>query len=157
MKMYPQHQWDRSKFEHAMTSNSKKSLQLALKRALERICRESALHTQSLSALYNSHTLSTDVIEEHVSQTLSHSNSAHEIQLDLYIPSLDLAFEYQGLQHYFDVHVFGETENQQHRDVEKAVLCASNCLRVVEVPFWWNESETSVELTIQRLSRYCKS
>ena len=45
------------------------------------------------------------------------------MQLDAYVPALNLAFEYQGEQHYTEVYMFGKQENQAVRDDEKKELC----------------------------------
>ena len=45
------------------------------------------------------------------------------MELDAYVPDLKLAFEYQGEQHYKDIHTFGQQGNQAARDDEKKELC----------------------------------
>ena len=55
--------------------------------------------------------------------------------LDVYIPSLNIAIEYQGIQHYEPLEIFGGEENfkiQQQRDMEKKKLCAENGVRLIE-------------------------
>lgn len=55
--------------------------------------------------------------------------------LDIYIPSLNTAIEYQGIQHYKPLEIFGGEENfkiQQQRDMEKKNLCAENGVRLIE-------------------------
>lgn len=55
--------------------------------------------------------------------------------LDVYIPSLNTAIEYQGIQHYEPLEIFGGEENfkiQQQRDMEKKKLCAENGVRLIE-------------------------
>lgn len=53
------------------------------------------------------------------------------MHLDVYIPSLNVAFEYQGKQHYTAVEYFGgheALEKTKSRDAEKARLCEENGL-----------------------------
>lgn len=55
--------------------------------------------------------------------------------LDVYIPSLNVAIEYQGRQHYEPLEIFGGEENfkiQQHRDIKKKQLCAENGVKLIE-------------------------
>ena len=55
--------------------------------------------------------------------------------LDIYIPSLKIAFEYQGEQHYYAIDFFGgETalKQNQERDAKKKRLCASNGIKLIE-------------------------
>ena len=67
------------------------------------------------------------------------------MQLDVFIPSRSLAFEYQGQQHYEEVGVFQPTETYQQRDEEKRILCAANNIKLIEVPYWWNRSQESLQ------------
>ena len=58
--------------------------------------------------------------------------------LDLYIPSLSTAIEYQGVQHYLPVEFFGGEEAlSQRRDLDrvKKELCEANSVRLIEWPY----------------------
>ena len=58
--------------------------------------------------------------------------------LDLYIPSLRTAIEFQGIQHYHPVPFFGGEEALQHRqelDRQKKQLCRENQVRLIEWPY----------------------
>ncbi|MBQ9643302.1 MAG: hypothetical protein IJV26_04610 [Lachnospiraceae bacterium] len=55
--------------------------------------------------------------------------------LDLYIPSLRTAIEYQGIQHYLPVAFFGgdeALEERQELDQQKKKLCEQNNVRLIE-------------------------
>jgi len=55
-------------------------------------------------------------------------------RLDIFIPGLKLAIEYQGLQHYEPVPFFGGEEGfsrTQSRDKRKADLCAENDVTLI--------------------------
>ncbi|MBR3396428.1 MAG: hypothetical protein IKG70_01075 [Lachnospiraceae bacterium] len=55
--------------------------------------------------------------------------------LDLYIPSLSTAIEYQGIQHYLPVDFFGGEEALTQRrelDLQKRKLCEENGIRLIE-------------------------
>lgn len=47
------------------------------------------------------------IFENYSHETLRFPQANHSIELDVYIPDLKLAFEYQGKQHYHDTMVFG--------------------------------------------------
>ena len=58
--------------------------------------------------------------------------------LDIYIPSIKTAIEYQGIQHYHPVEFFGGEEALAQRkelDRIKKELCDSNGVRLVEWPY----------------------
>lgn len=58
--------------------------------------------------------------------------------LDMYIPSLRTAIEYQGIQHYLPVDFFGGEEalaQRQDLDAVKKQLCGENEVRLIEWPY----------------------
>ena len=58
--------------------------------------------------------------------------------LDIYIPSLQTAIEFQGIQHYHPIGFFGGEEALAHRqelDQQKKILCEENHIRLVEWPY----------------------
>lgn len=76
------------------------------------------------------------------------------LRLDIYVPDLDLAFEYQGEQHYNPVSLFGGEEafrRTVERDELKKKLCRENGVHLVEIKF--NQPLTALTLR-QRLRRY---
>jgi hypothetical protein len=62
--------------------------------------------------------------------------------LDIYLPEHDIAFEYQGYQHYSPSshsklppnEAFIQFENQRDRDLEKRILCKQHGIRLYEIP-----------------------
>ncbi len=55
--------------------------------------------------------------------------------LDIFIPELQTAIEYQGIQHYKPIEVFGGKEHfekQQELDRKKRFLCSENNIRLIE-------------------------
>jgi len=51
-------------------------------------------------------------------------SSGYNMELDVYVEDLKLAFEYQGEQHYRPIYGMGtDFEQQQRRDQEKRVAC----------------------------------
>lgn len=64
--------------------------------------------------------------------------------LDLYIPSIQTAIEYQGIQHFHPVEFFGGEEALAKRmelDQNKKKLCQENKVRLVEWPYSLAPSE----------------
>ena len=68
--------------------------------------------------------------------------------VDLYIPSLRTAIEYQGIQHYHPVGFFGGEEalaQRQELDQKKRQLCKENDVRLVEWPYSMEPTDENVE------------
>ena len=67
--------------------------------------------------------------------------------LDLYIPSIRTAIEYQGVQHYMPVGFFGGEEalaERQALDRTKRLLCEENAVRLIEWPYSLEPNEENV-------------
>lgn len=72
--------------------------------------------------------------------------------LDIFIPSIYTAIEYQGEQHYSAVPVFGGEENLKNniaRDKAKREKCANNGIRLIE---WSHSERASVQNVLKELS-----
>ena len=70
----------------------------------------------------------TGVTQAGVEEDYKHSKMIHStgtnMELDVYIDQLKLAFEYQGEQHYRPIYgMGGDFEQQQIRDAEKQRAC----------------------------------
>ena len=71
--------------------------------------------------------------------------------LDLYIPSLQTAIEYQGIQHFLPIDFFGGDEALQQRqnlDRQKKDLCRQNGVRLIEWPYRIEPTEENVRKTL---------
>lgn len=69
--------------------------------------------------------------------------------LDLYIPSLRTAIEYQGIQHFHPVEFFGGEEAllaRQELDQQKRRLCGENKVRLIEWPYDLEPVDKNIEI-----------
>ena len=67
--------------------------------------------------------------------------------LDLFIPSLQTAIEYQGIQHYRLVDFFGGEEallQRQELDRQKRILCEENNVRLIEWPYGLEPTDRNI-------------
>jgi hypothetical protein len=58
--------------------------------------------------------------------------------LDIYIPSLRVGIEYQGIQHYQPIEFFGGEEalyQRQKLDEQKRQICKENGVKLIEWPY----------------------
>ena len=74
--------------------------------------------------------------------------------LDVYAPSIKIAFEYQGQQHYEPIEVFGgwqHFEKQKENDKQKREICKNNGIDLIE----WKYTENINKFVLdQKLSEY---
>jgi len=67
-----------------------------------------------------------------------HRSFSNGMELDLFIPSLSLAFEYQGHQHYHCNSTSSPLEYRKRIDQLKAEICDRASITLLEIPCWWN-------------------
>lgn len=67
------------------------------------------------------------------------------MEFDVFIPSQNLAFEYQGEIHYEDSLHYGETKYRQHVDQQKRSICEKAGIKLVTVPYWWDGTLTALK------------
>lgn len=75
------------------------------------------------------------------------SDWLHMQSIDIYIPSIFIGIEYQGVQHYKPIEHFGGEEHfrhQQDNDRKKKELCSKNGVTLIEWPYTENISETNL-------------
>jgi hypothetical protein len=76
--------------------------------------------------------------------------SKRKAQIDAFISSLAIAFEFQGEQHY-GAHIYGHTSRSISNDAEKRSFCSKLGVTLIEVPFWWDKSKEQLESAIARV------
>lgn len=70
------------------------------------------------------------------------------LELDIYFPQLQLAFEFNGQQHYHEVGFFGPVEIYRRRDEQKQRLCEEQGIKLVTIPYWWDQRLQSLAASI---------
>lgn len=119
---YPDYSWD----EKLLSRRNKKACQFILKRKVE-----------SLFPGFH-------VKEDYRHPDIRYESTSKIGELDLFLPDINLAFEYNGEQHYHDYPAFAPVELYVQRDAEKLKLCKLNGIDLVVVPYWWDETEASL-------------
>ena len=72
--------------------------------------------------------------------------------MDLFLPVDKLAFEYQGEQHFQDVYRIGYLWQKQRKDDEKRKICGRDGIKLIEIPYWWDRTMSSLVATIHQHS-----
>jgi hypothetical protein len=70
------------------------------------------------------------------------------MELDIFLPSLSLAIEYQG-EHHFKGHFSYGTSSIQAKDAEKKSACKEHGITLITVPYWWKKDAHSLMKMIQ--------
>jgi len=73
------------------------------------------------------------------------------MMFDIYIPSLNLIVEYQGVQHYYDHFMLGDVKSQLERDKQKRIACKYLNITYLEVPYWWQYDKDSILAIIHQV------
>jgi len=64
--------------------------------------------------------------------------------------ALQLAFEYQGRQHYEELGVYEGSGDNPGLDREKQEACAVQNITLIEVPHWWRSTPDALVSSIVR-------
>ena len=123
---YPYDNWDKEKFSNRNKKTTQRILFLLLKRIY---------YTYAVYENFRHPLILCD----------------YTLELDVFIPALNLAFEYQGQQHYDDIpHVFGSIELNKIRDQLKEELAKKININTVHIPYWWDRSYSSLLSSTQK-------
>ena len=141
---YPEEQW-------SLPSSSRKSNQRILFASLSSYFSQFFLienyrHPLSLYSANSNHNINnTKIKEEEVIK--------EKMEFDIFIPEMNIAFEYQGEQHYSDFPFgFGYSESYFLRDQLKRKYAKENNIKLVIIPYWFDHSFFSLFSTMQSLS-----
>jgi hypothetical protein len=72
------------------------------------------------------------------------------MELDIFIPSLSIAFEYQGSYHYERHYQIGSVSRTKIRDNEKKQACKKFGITLIEVPFTWKKDTESIQTLLAK-------
>jgi len=81
---------------------------------------------------------------------LRFSKSNSRMEFDVFIPSLNVALEYQGQQHYNFHFMYGSEKCTQQRDTEKKDACQKIGITLIEIPYWWDRQLPSLMAAINK-------
>jgi len=96
------------------------------------------------------------VIKNYPHPDLRFKKSNYNMELDVFVPSLNLAIEYQGEQHFIPITPWGgekALQDLQGRDQEKRKACKKNEIILIEIDYdkWDGSRDTVIEKIEQEL------
>lgn len=93
----------------------------------------------------------TEIIEEYRHPDLFWNSGGRSVEFDIWIPKYNIAVEYHGEQHYFDIHAaFGSSDLYSERDTRKQQLCEEHGITYIVVPYWWDRKIESVAASLYK-------
>lgn len=111
------------------------------------------------------HSNAEEIVEEYLHPGLIWENK--KMQIDLWVPKQSLAIEYQGTQrllpdsncfsgqqHYHDLEFAFRSSSSiltdyKTRDEEKRRRCESQDIKLVIIPYWWDNSTASLKSILE--------
>ena len=89
-----------------------------------------------------------EIVEDYFHSEMSRK-TGFPVQFDIFLVKRNIAFEYHGKQHYEDLSAaFAPLEMYKHRDREKEILCKSFDIKLIVIPYWWDNNLHSLTDTI---------
>jgi len=122
LRAYPNQKWNEEKFKET----PKKSSQWRLCKIIKEILPPNVY-----------------IFEEYAHPFLRFATGG-AIVFDIYISSLNLVLEYQGIQHYYDHFMFGEATALRQKDDERLQACKLAGITLIRVPYWWQRDKESI-------------
>jgi len=131
-RRYPSFSWDKRKFKAVTIAKTQKLLFRILKSSIPsnyRILMNTRLPLNS---------------------SFEGEPALKSFNVDIFIPSLSLAIEYHGIQHYQSTSFYGSHEKQQIIDESKRILCRSIGISLIEIGYWWDYEQNTLLNTIYK-------
>jgi len=129
---YPKQQWDLNMFSRIGKKSAQRWLALQLKKILPE---------------------DTQIFEDfrHPLLTWTDDSISAKMQIDLWIPTYNLAIEYQGEHHFHEITGFGPSGTlalYENRDTLKKTLAAEKNIFFLAIPYWWDGQSSSLRATL---------
>ena len=89
-----------------------------------------------------------EIVEDYFHSEISRY-SGSTVQFDVFLIQRNIAIEYHGKQHYEEIpSTFAPLEMHKIRDTEKEKLCKQFGIKLIIIPYWWDNNLDSLKNTI---------
>ena len=113
--LFPNEKWDKNLFLHRAKKSNQRQLYIIINQLYKYLL----------------------ILEDYRPPNLIYQNNWIVMEFDIFIPSLNLAMEYQGRQHFDDIpDAFGSNEMFANRDRIKEKLAEEIGVKLISVPYW---------------------
>jgi len=144
-KVYPTFDWDSQQNHSLLSENSDGGEKPPKERIIP--SKVQNLLFKLIYSIFPNHIIHSDCPHP----KLRYPSSNKHIQFDIFIPSLNIAFEYQGSQHFVPHYLFTDNigpRSLKYRDEEKRKACILAGITLYEIPYWRDLSKDSLVATI---------
>jgi len=90
-----------------------------------------------------------EVKEDHKHDRLLCEETMTHFQIDVYLPQVELALEYNGIQHYENTQPFVQSSLSHFCDEAKKRSCSVLGITLLEIPFWKRGEQVFLEKIVQ--------
>ena len=91
-----------------------------------------------------------EIIEDYFHSEISRK-TGYAVQFDIFLINKNIAIEYHGAQHYEDIPSgFAPLELYKVRDEEKKRICSEFGIKLIIIPYWWNNTLDALKETLQK-------
>eukprot|EP01118_Nematostelium_gracile_P014723 TRINITY_DN5803_c0_g1_i1.p1 TRINITY_DN5803_c0_g1~~TRINITY_DN5803_c0_g1_i1.p1 ORF type:complete len:422 (-),score=70.29 TRINITY_DN5803_c0_g1_i1:16-1281(-) len=77
------------------------------------------------------------------------TKTGRTLELDIFLPKEKLALEYQGEGHFHEIYADGDSSRKKTNDNRKRLSCQQVGITLVQVPYWWDQTLTTLSETIR--------
>ena len=93
-----------------------------------------------------------EIVEDYFHSEISRE-TGFSVQFDVFMINKKIAIEYHGQQHYEDIPSagFASLELHHNRDLEKEKLCSKYGIKLIVIPYWWDNKLESLKETLYTL------
>ena len=94
-----------------------------------------------------------EIVEDYYHSEISRL-TGYAVQFDIFLINRNIAFEYHGKQHYEDIPAsgFSAIELYKQRDDEKIKLCEQCGIKLIIIPYWWDNQLDSLKNKIESVT-----
>ena len=90
-----------------------------------------------------------EIIEDYFHSEISRK-TGYAVQFDIFLINKNIAIEYHGIQHYEDIPSgFAPLELYKVRDEEKKRICSEFGIKLIIIPYWWNNTLDALKETLR--------